>query len=130
MDNDDLLTEIFLLLPAKTLIRFTSVSKKWRSLISSDYFCRFHTLLHPTPEPSLLLQTHVLQFFYMDDRTIYGGDEKRLIPSEQSSLPQNTPCMQRTHAPRIQSQNHLRSDHRTATKNSQEKLLRLQSNHP
>lgn len=38
--NDDLLTEIFLRLPVKSLLRFKCVSKHWRSLITHPYFHR------------------------------------------------------------------------------------------
>nr|GMC94360.1 F-box protein At5g07610-like [Ipomoea batatas] len=36
--SDDLLTEIFLYLPVKSLLRFKSVSKRWLSLITHPYF--------------------------------------------------------------------------------------------
>ncbi|KAF5956699.1 hypothetical protein HYC85_003924 [Camellia sinensis] len=46
-NNSDLLTEILIRVPAKSLIRFKSVSKQWLSLISdpqfaSDHACRNH----------------------------------------------------------------------------------------
>ncbi|PON92417.1 F-box domain containing protein [Trema orientale] len=41
--NIDLLYEILLRLPAKSLIKFKSVSKHWLSLISDTKFCRRHS---------------------------------------------------------------------------------------
>lgn len=41
-NNDDILTEILLRLPVKSLLRFKSVSKHWLSLISNPDFCRRH----------------------------------------------------------------------------------------
>ncbi|KAI3444191.1 hypothetical protein Pfo_000856 [Paulownia fortunei] len=67
--NDDLLMEIILLLPAKPLIRFQSVSKHWHSLISSQSFCHHHTRLQrhrPKPPPSFILRTIPPRFFYFN----------------------------------------------------------------
>ncbi|KAF7130869.1 hypothetical protein RHSIM_Rhsim10G0184300 [Rhododendron simsii] len=47
--NVDLLTEILLRVPAKSLIRFKSVSKQWLSLISDTQFNRNHTQQNPSP---------------------------------------------------------------------------------
>ncbi|KAL7224538.1 hypothetical protein ACSBR1_025910 [Camellia fascicularis] len=41
--NEDLLTEILLRLPAKSLIRFKSVSKNWLHLISDSHFALNHS---------------------------------------------------------------------------------------
>ncbi|KAK6945203.1 F-box domain [Dillenia turbinata] len=46
--NDDLLTEILLRTPVKSLIRFKSVSKRWFSLISDHHFSLNHTLRNPS----------------------------------------------------------------------------------
>ncbi|KAL8538280.1 hypothetical protein ACS0TY_000307 [Phlomoides rotata] len=62
--NDDLLIEILLWLPAKSLIRFKYVCKHWLSLISTDQFCHLHTLRHPKPQPSLILHAQTSHFFY------------------------------------------------------------------
>ncbi|KAH6766845.1 hypothetical protein C2S52_017828 [Perilla frutescens var. hirtella] len=62
--NDLVLTEILVCLPAKSLMRFMSVCKKWRSIISSDQFRRLHTLRHPKPPLSLLLTTSTSDLFY------------------------------------------------------------------
>ncbi|KAF7820560.1 F-box protein [Senna tora] len=51
-ENDDLLTEILLRVPAKPLVRFKCVSKRWLSLISHSNFCRRHTLRHPSSKVS------------------------------------------------------------------------------
>ncbi|XP_062015633.1 F-box protein At5g07610-like isoform X1 [Rosa rugosa] len=45
--NEDLLKQLLLRLPAKSLIRFKCVSKLWLSLISSPKFCDSHTLRNP-----------------------------------------------------------------------------------
>lgn len=47
--NEDLIREILLYLPARSLIRFKSVSKQWRSLITDPQFSRHHTLLRKNP---------------------------------------------------------------------------------
>ncbi|XVE90265.1 hypothetical protein DITRI_Ditri20bG0065000 [Diplodiscus trichospermus] len=44
--NQDLLTEILLRLPTKSLIKFKCVSKQWLSIISNPDFCLSHTLHH------------------------------------------------------------------------------------
>lgn len=41
--NEDLLTELLLHLPPKSLLRFQTVSKHWLSIISSPQFRRLHT---------------------------------------------------------------------------------------
>ncbi|KAL2550059.1 F-box protein [Forsythia ovata] len=48
--NDDLLIEILLRLPIKSLIRFKLVSKHWHSLITDPKFCH---LRNPKPNPAL-----------------------------------------------------------------------------
>ncbi|KAL8551212.1 hypothetical protein ACS0TY_000337 [Phlomoides rotata] len=55
--NDDVLMEILVRLPVKSLTRFQSVCKWWLSLISGDQFRRLHTLRRHKPPPSLLLVT-------------------------------------------------------------------------
>ncbi|XP_060205234.1 F-box protein At5g07610-like [Lycium barbarum] len=50
--SEDLLTEIFLRLPPKSLLRFQCVSKHWLSLISSTYFRRLHTRRNATSSAS------------------------------------------------------------------------------
>ncbi|PON51067.1 F-box domain containing protein, partial [Parasponia andersonii] len=47
--NDDLLDEILIRLPIKSLIRFKSVSKHWLSLISAP---KFALRRNPNPSPS------------------------------------------------------------------------------
>ncbi|GAB4854569.1 hypothetical protein Ancab_023150 [Ancistrocladus abbreviatus] len=46
--NEHLLTEILLRVPAKSLVKFKSVSREWNSLISSTPFIRSHTRFHHT----------------------------------------------------------------------------------
>lgn len=58
--NEDLLNEILLRLPVKSLMRFKCVSKNWLAHISNPYFCHSHTLHQynpPHPFPSALLVT-------------------------------------------------------------------------
>ncbi|KAF7135965.1 hypothetical protein RHSIM_Rhsim08G0168000 [Rhododendron simsii] len=57
--NADLLTEIFLRLPAKSLLRFKSVSKHWLSLITHSQFSTCHSIRNPRPSISgLYFYTH------------------------------------------------------------------------
>ncbi|KAK3437517.1 hypothetical protein EUGRSUZ_C02183 [Eucalyptus grandis] len=44
--NEDLISEILLLLPARSLLRFKCVSKLWLSIISGPRFSRRHARLH------------------------------------------------------------------------------------
>ncbi|CAK7345564.1 unnamed protein product [Dovyalis caffra] len=53
---DDLLTEILLHLPAKSILKFKLVSKKWLSIISNPSFAILHTKLNPHTISALLLQ--------------------------------------------------------------------------
>ncbi|CAN4086442.1 unnamed protein product [Withania somnifera] len=50
--SEDILTEIFLRLPTKSLLRFQCVSKHWLSLISSTHFRRLHTRRSATSSAS------------------------------------------------------------------------------
>ncbi|KAL1555938.1 F-box protein-like protein [Salvia divinorum] len=79
--NNDLLTKIFVLLPAKSVTRCKLVCKHWLSLVSSEKFCHLHTLRSPKLWPSLLLSMSLrnpsLQFFNFDP--IMNG-EKLMTP--------------------------------------------------
>ncbi|XP_058202940.1 F-box protein At5g07610-like [Rhododendron vialii] len=58
-NNIDLLTQILLFFPAKSLIRFKSVSKHWLSLISDSQFAATHSRRNPRPSISgLFLSWH------------------------------------------------------------------------
>ncbi|KAH6809891.1 hypothetical protein C2S51_027674 [Perilla frutescens var. frutescens] len=74
---DDLLIEIFLFLPARSLVRLKLVSKHWCSLISTHSFACLHVLRHPCrrPEPqkSFILSGWFPQFF------ICHGFSRRLV---------------------------------------------------
>ncbi|KAL3534933.1 hypothetical protein ACH5RR_003394 [Cinchona calisaya] len=48
INNQDLLTEILLFLPPKSLLRFQCVSKLWLSIISNPNFRRLHSLRNRT----------------------------------------------------------------------------------
>ncbi|CAK7339005.1 unnamed protein product [Dovyalis caffra] len=56
--NQDILTEILLRIPAKSLFKFKCVSKQWLSVISDPKFCLSHTRhklsRYPTPNALLL----------------------------------------------------------------------------
>ncbi|KAL8551204.1 hypothetical protein ACS0TY_000329 [Phlomoides rotata] len=85
--NDDVLIEILVRLPVKSLIRFQSVCKSWLSLISGDQFRRLHTLRRHKPPPSLLLVTREFDLliprmallFYFNP-IIRRGERPSLIP--------------------------------------------------
>ncbi|KAL8551169.1 hypothetical protein ACS0TY_000304 [Phlomoides rotata] len=68
-DNEDLLIEILLWVPAKSLIRFKSVCKRWLTIISSHQFSNQHTLRQrsrPRQDSSLLLRlTEKSNYFYL-----------------------------------------------------------------
>ncbi|XP_047948691.1 F-box protein At5g07610-like isoform X2 [Salvia hispanica] len=79
--NIDLLMKIFILLPAKSIIRCKLVCKHWLALVSSEKFCHLHTLRSPKVQPSLLLNlnqrnpsSHIFNF----DPIMNG--EKLMIP--------------------------------------------------
>lgn len=79
MGSDDLLTEILLNLPAKTLIRFKSVCKLWLTLISSHQFSYRHNLHHSRskPEHSLLLRLKETSDYFYLQSSIHV---KKLVP--------------------------------------------------
>ncbi|KAL3535354.1 hypothetical protein ACH5RR_003815 [Cinchona calisaya] len=54
-ESEDLLIQILLHLPVKSLLGFKCVCKKWKSLISSQYFSINHTQRNPNPISSSLL---------------------------------------------------------------------------
>ncbi|KAL8494197.1 hypothetical protein ACS0TY_025121 [Phlomoides rotata] len=68
--NDDLLIQILVLLPAKSLVRFKSVSTHWQFLISGRSFSRLHLLNHdrrrPEPHSFILGVRGRSQFFICD----------------------------------------------------------------
>ncbi|KAK4436602.1 F-box protein [Sesamum alatum] len=64
--TDDVLVEILLFLPAKSIIRFKAVSKHWHSLISTSSFSHLHTLRHRKPQPSFILRAAPSLFFYFN----------------------------------------------------------------
>ncbi|XVF54660.1 hypothetical protein PTKIN_Ptkin05aG0199000 [Pterospermum kingtungense] len=58
-NHEDLLTEILVKLPAKSLIKFKLVSKQWRCLISSHRFCLYHTRSFPTKPSALFIDAYI-----------------------------------------------------------------------
>ncbi|XP_073153581.1 F-box protein At5g07610-like [Henckelia pumila] len=67
---DDLLTLIFLFLPARPLIRFQLVCKRWRSLISDERFSHLHSRLHRRLRTrnrlSFILRASLPEFYYFN----------------------------------------------------------------
>ncbi|KAF7127323.1 hypothetical protein RHSIM_Rhsim11G0078600 [Rhododendron simsii] len=59
-NNLDLLTQILLCIPAKSIIRFKSVSKHWLSLLSDSGFASSHCRLNPKP----LISSLYFYFYY------------------------------------------------------------------
>ncbi|CAL5096029.1 unnamed protein product [Urochloa decumbens] len=56
---DEMVTEVLLNLPVKSILRFRAVSRAWAALLSSDDFCGLHmaavaSALAPAPPPKLL----------------------------------------------------------------------------
>ncbi|KAK1660293.1 hypothetical protein QYE76_048452 [Lolium multiflorum] len=61
---DELVTEILLRLPVKSLLRFKSVSKAWRATISDPFFVHSHLRQSASrcrQNPSLLVTPHTLE---------------------------------------------------------------------
>ncbi|PIN11487.1 hypothetical protein CDL12_15909 [Handroanthus impetiginosus] len=75
-DNDDLLTEILIFLPPRSLIKLQLINKHWRSLILSPQFSRLHTFHHRSskPQSSFLLRSTTSQLF------ICHPTVKKLVP--------------------------------------------------
>ncbi|KAL8491614.1 hypothetical protein ACS0TY_023275 [Phlomoides rotata] len=72
--NEDLLTEILLLLPVKSVVRFKAVSKHWHSVISVESFRRRHLLNHfrrrPETQHSFILGVQGRSQFFLCHPTI------------------------------------------------------------
>ncbi|KAL8489017.1 hypothetical protein ACS0TY_024600 [Phlomoides rotata] len=68
--NDDLLTEILILLPATSLIRFKLVSKHWKSLISAKSFTSRHFRRRPEPQQSFILGVRGRSQFFICHPTV------------------------------------------------------------
>ncbi|KAL5569810.1 hypothetical protein UlMin_026385 [Ulmus minor] len=81
-DNDDLLREILVKLPLKSLMKFTSVSKHWLSLISHPDFNR-----RRNPFPCSVSGL----FLPLFDRSIGNSLEYEFVDLNQSSNPTNPP---------------------------------------
>ncbi|XP_044409933.1 putative F-box protein At2g02030 [Triticum aestivum] len=67
---DELVGEILLRLPVKSLLRFKSVSKAWRAIISDPFFIRSHlqhSALKWKQNPSLLITPHTLDYVMEDE---------------------------------------------------------------
>lgn len=95
-DNEDLLIEILLWLPAKALIRFKSVCRRWSDLISSHHFSDQHTLqqrhrcFHSKLNPSLLLRLADASTYLYLQSSSHG---EKLVPyAFSSTLVEPTVC--------------------------------------
>ncbi|KAL1547313.1 F-box protein-like protein isoform X1 [Salvia divinorum] len=78
LDND-LLTEIFIRLPAKSVTRCKLVCKHWNSFVSSDEFCHLHTQRYPKPQPSFILDLGPSRTRFINFDPIMNG-KKQIIP--------------------------------------------------
>jgi len=68
---DEIMTEVFLRLPIKSIIRFRAVCRSWAALLSSKEFCSLHmaaTEVSPTP-PKLLFISPTTNF---DPTAVYS----------------------------------------------------------
>lgn len=72
-NNVDLLTQLLLCFPVKTLIRFKSVSKQWLSLISDSQFATMHSRHNPRPSIASLF----LYWNYETESVSLEGDPNR-----------------------------------------------------
>nr|XP_033515070.1 putative F-box protein At5g62660 [Nicotiana tomentosiformis] len=72
---DDLITEILVRLPVKSLLRFKCVHKNWYSLITSSFFVRKH--LHHKENP-----THLLIPIYGEDVISQTGTTIYVLPDK------------------------------------------------
>lgn len=90
--NGDVLTEILIRLPVKSLLRFKSVSKNWNSLISSPHVARLRNpdpcsvsglFLHPTKHGTCL--------FRWSERTKHLNLGLEFIPLKNGKAPAHEP---------------------------------------
>ncbi|KAM5553406.1 hypothetical protein ABKV19_025558 [Rosa sericea] len=61
--TEELLTEILLRVPARTLVRFKCVSKHWLALISDPEFCHHHTLRNQNSSISAVFGDRSIDIF-------------------------------------------------------------------
>ncbi|XP_074359344.1 F-box/kelch-repeat protein At2g43270-like [Apium graveolens] len=88
IDAEDLITEVLLRLPVKSLLRFKSVSKLWLSIISSNTFIKSHTTTKPEADETLLVYTKAdylntvdLSLFHLDSLQYVPHPDVRALPS-------------------------------------------------
>jgi hypothetical protein len=72
-----LTTEILARLPVKSLLRFRSVCKAWRAVISDDLSLVSAHLRHHQPDPSALLIFPVLMCKRGDDPCRYAAETNK-----------------------------------------------------
>ncbi|OMO62613.1 hypothetical protein COLO4_32999 [Corchorus olitorius] len=84
VNNEDLLTEILLKVPSKSLLRLKLVSKQWRDLISSTSFRRSHTRTHHGSLKTVEVSYFQYQFL---DKPSNVAASLPLNPHDDSRLP-------------------------------------------
>ncbi|KAJ6395013.1 hypothetical protein OIU77_024094 [Salix suchowensis] len=77
-NNEDLLTELLLRLPIKSLLKFKCVSKHWLSLISNPHFSRRRISCYSTPPCGL---------FLIERGSPYAGYQLVALDSNHSKAP-------------------------------------------
>lgn len=75
--NNDLVTQILLRVPAKSVLKFKLVSKKWLSIISHPSFAFHHTQINPHTTTALLLRVlflfkepFIYRFLSLDGKSV------------------------------------------------------------
>ncbi|KAI3942240.1 hypothetical protein MKW92_006407 [Papaver armeniacum] len=83
--NNDLLIQIFMCLPVRSLIVFKSVSKGWLSLISDPFFVNHHSARASLSIPGLFLPklsfatNAEFEFIFLDGRKVTSGVPFRVL---------------------------------------------------
>ncbi|OVA19253.1 F-box domain [Macleaya cordata] len=91
--NSDLLIQILLRLPVKSLLAFKSVSKQWLSLISNSYFVHNHCLQYCPSIPGFFLSKsfHFInpefEFIFVDGNVFGSGPSPGSIPFKTLNSP-------------------------------------------
>ncbi|KAL3502776.1 hypothetical protein ACH5RR_037225 [Cinchona calisaya] len=83
---EEVLIHILTKVPAKSLLRFRSVSKSWKSLITSPYFISLHThqsfLSKPSPPDDKMLVRHYSKAKKTELYTIHHNNEDFTVENE------------------------------------------------
>ncbi|XP_076913237.1 F-box protein At5g07610-like [Bidens hawaiensis] len=89
VSNDDLLTEIIIRLPAKSILRFKSVSKHWLWLLSHKHFTHRYDKLSKSPGTFAVISTIYVPFNVDDQNpppfssldSYFNSDDVRIVQS-------------------------------------------------